>query len=161
VLIRWSGYYKEASREEAISHSGETVLKFLEAASEGDECSIQDYLSRNVDPCVRDSTGTTAVDRAIAKGHLHVLRVLIQAGVNINANKRDPWLHQAIRRMNFNAVDILLVAGANILAATIDGMTILEGIIVGGSTDAAALLRKHQAGTLAKLKPRVVQLYSR
>ncbi len=107
-------YYQEAPNA-IVSLAEERYLHLLEAVSQGDESRVKELLSMNASLLARDSRGATAGDLAAAKGHVNILRIIIETGVDVNINATDPWLHQALRNGHFTAAELLIKSGAKLL----------------------------------------------
>ncbi|KUJ11307.1 ankyrin [Mollisia scopiformis] len=157
-------YYQISSNEGTTAQSEEAVLKLLVAVSEADETSVQEMISAKVDLYGRDSTGRTAGDIAATKGHLGVMQLLIGAGINVNFNKTQPWLYQALKAGKFETAKCLLKAGAFQNATTHIGgrsSTIFGEMLVTQSSEAVELLQKHRNENLLQPLGRLQELYTR
>ncbi|KAH8600218.1 hypothetical protein B0O99DRAFT_612023, partial [Bisporella sp. PMI_857] len=70
--------------------------------------------------------------------------MIVKAGVDVNMNTTDPWLHQALRNGNITTAKFLIESGANVDAKSSENQTAFEEAVVRGSIDAISLL--HQSG---------------
>ncbi|PVD22085.1 hypothetical protein C0Q70_17889 [Pomacea canaliculata] len=62
----------------------ETERRLVSAASVGDVSTVRKLLRKKVNPDVRDEFGYTAISKASAGGHTEVVRMLLDAGANLN-----------------------------------------------------------------------------
>lgn len=98
-------------------------------------------------------TGTrekrTALHLAAEKGHLDVLRVLVDAGSQINAQDYlgTTSLHFAVHEGHLEAVQFLLARGADPNMSTTSGSTALCMAPRSGSVDVVRCLLDHEATT--------------
>jgi ankyrin repeat protein len=113
-------YYQEAPTA-IVSQAEERYLNLLEAVSQGDESRVKELLSMNASLLARDSRGTTAGGLAAAKGHLSILKMIVEAGVDVNISTTDPWLYQALRNDHFTTAEFLIKSGATLLAKASKG----------------------------------------
>lgn len=63
----------------------DTGEQLLQAAAQGDARRVRSLLGLGVDPDVRDAAGWPALMRAGRAGHLEVVRLLVQAGADVDA----------------------------------------------------------------------------
>jgi ankyrin repeat protein len=106
-------HYQEAPNA-IVSQAEERYLDLLEAVSQGDESRVKELLSMNVSLLAKSSRGTMAGGLAAAKGHLNILKMIVEAGVDVNINTTDPWLHQALRNGHFATTEFLIKSGAKL-----------------------------------------------
>jgi ankyrin repeat protein len=107
-------HYQEAPNT-IVSQAEEKYLDLLEAVSQGDESRVKELLLMNASLLAKSSRGTTAGGLAAAKGRLNILKMIVEAGVDVNINTTDPWLHQALRNGNFATAEFLIKSGAKLL----------------------------------------------
>jgi ankyrin repeat protein len=91
---------------------------------------------------VRDSKGVNAKDLEVEQ--LNVLKKIVEAGVDVNANGADPWLHQALRNEHFTTAEFLIKSGADVDAKSSENQTAFEAAVLRDSDRAISLL--HQSG---------------
>ena len=138
-------YYQEASKEEEVSQAEERNLMLLEAAGQGDEQRFKELISMGASVFTKDSRGTTAGDLAATRGHLNILRLIVESGMDVNSNRTDPWLHQALRSGHLRCAEFLLKSGADIEAKSEENQTAFEAATIRGSEDAMLLLKQFGA----------------
>ena len=156
--------------------TGETPLSA--AATRGNTSMVQFLLLKGADKDVMDNDGRSPLylsaaadqhDAALAliaagadvrrpmhmaakRGHVGVLRALIEHGADVNAD--DPHVGTALRQAatfnQFEAIDVLVEAGANIEARDDDGATPLHFAIDNRCCEAAVALLKHGADVNAR-----------
>ena len=108
------------------------------AARDGDLGLVQKLLQRGVNP--DDTTGSkygnTPLMAASEKGHVAIVRALLDAGANVKHATNDGWtaLYLASSSDNVAIVEMLLAAGASINKATDVGRTALMAASASGRT---------------------------
>jgi ankyrin repeat protein len=107
--------YYQGAPNAIVSQIEERYLDLLEAISQGDEMRVKELLSMNASLLARQSMGAAAGDLAIAKGHFDILKMIAEAGVDVNINTTDPWLHQALRNGHSPTIMFLIKSGAKLL----------------------------------------------
>lgn len=90
-----------------MSQKEELNLRFLEACGRGDETVARELNSMKVDVLAKDRLGTTAGDLAVSKGHLNILRLLVETSLDTNTNKLDSWLYQSLRQGHLAVAKLL------------------------------------------------------
>lgn len=101
-----------------------------------------------------DSNRITALQAAVAGGHLVTARVLLSGGADpsMAAGREEPPLHLACIQGNEQIVQLLIDAGADIHAVSYTGKTILAAAEEGGQQTITDLLRRKQAETPTQQK---------
>lgn len=98
----------------------------------------------------RGRDGSTPLHMAAWKGKAEVVRLLLEAGADVNAhNNNTHWgttpLHAAAHANRKGIVELLIAGGAEIDAKNPDGVTPLATTHAHNATSAANLLRRHGA----------------
>jgi ankyrin repeat protein len=116
-----------------------TMPDLLKAASTGKLEEVRKllksgWLKKGTDPNVADGDGATALHKAASKGHVEVLKALLDAGANINAAEEMGWtaLHRAVMEDKNTAAQLLLNAGADSNVAGNLGLTPLHWAAIKG-----------------------------
>ncbi|XP_056888427.1 ankyrin repeat domain-containing protein 31-like isoform X3 [Takifugu flavidus] len=93
----------------------------------------------------RNQTGETLLHKFCKRGDVAQLRLLIQAGICINAEDNAGWtpLHEACLVGNVAVVEELLKAGANVHARSLDGVTPLHDAVMSGHYEVVKLLLEY------------------
>ena len=108
----------------ARSAGGETPLR--RAAYHNQVEAAQLLLDADAAPSLADDRGTSPLRQAAGLGHLEVVRILITAGANVDAVRRDDGftpLHGASWNGHAEVVRSLVRAGANTRTRNADGRT--------------------------------------
>ncbi|KJK64553.1 ANK ankyrin repeat protein [Aspergillus parasiticus SU-1] len=95
----------------------------------------------------RTSHSKTALQSAVAGGHVETARLLLEYGADINAapaRVKSP-LHLACRNGDVTMVRMLLDAGVNIRAVSYSGKTVRRSAEKGGSVEILQLLNMREA----------------
>jgi ankyrin repeat protein len=90
--------------------------KLLSAPSEGDDSEVTTLLSsENEGISIRTDDGQTALLLAARRGHIDILKILLDTEANVDDRDCNNWtaLHNAVILGHTEAVDILLAAGAD------------------------------------------------
>jgi hypothetical protein len=117
---------------------------FVKAVENSDTLVVILFLDAGMDPNTKDYNGYTAMMFAANSGQLESVKLLVEAGANVNAMSSDQgWtaLMIAARGGYLNIVKILITAGADVNAARSDGATALYLARVNGHTEVADYLR--------------------
>lgn len=129
------------------SESRTTGPALLTAASFGPPDMVRLLLDQGADPNMEDEHGFRALYYASKEGSAETVRMLIEAGADIEAKENNygaTALMVAARWKRLEVVEMLLKAGANPLAATNNGFTARR--LQGKNKDARidALLRAYE-----------------
>lgn len=99
------------------------------AAYHGNEERVIELLAQHPDPDARDSSGGTALHAAMFQKNINVVKLLIDAGYDVNAigpkNGYTP-LHDAVWADNLPALKLLVENGGDLTIKGLDGNTPLE-----------------------------------
>ncbi|CEF62677.1 Lethal (2) 35Be [Strongyloides ratti] len=105
------------------------VEQFLTAAEEGDLQTIKEKLQKDGSlKFAKDQDGYTAMHRAAYNKHIDVVKYLLQAGANPEAQTNEGWtvLHSAAYWGNFDAVGILISFGMDVNVTSNGNLTPLH-----------------------------------
>ena len=91
----------------------------------------------------------TAGDLAASSGDLGLMQIVVAAGVDVNINTSDPWLHQALRNQHFTTAKFLIKSGADIDAKSSQNQTAFGAAVSRGCETSISLL--HESG--AEIRP--------
>ncbi|XP_047379228.1 ankyrin repeat domain-containing protein 23 isoform X2 [Sciurus carolinensis] len=115
---------------------------FLKAAAENQEALIDKYLTDGGDPNAHDKLDRTPVFWACRRGHLDILKLLLNQGAQVNARDKI-WstpLHVAVRTGHSNCLEHLIECGAHVDAQDKEGDTALHEAVRHGHYKAMKLL---------------------
>lgn len=100
----------------------------IEAIRANESEKVQKLITGGADLTVKDSSGKTALHRAILDGDTRATLALIKAGANVNAqdNSNNTPLHEAVLTDNARIVKALIGAGAKIDIKSKSNLTPLE-----------------------------------
>ena len=111
----------------------------VEAAAAGQAAMVQLLVDAGAD-LVGRTLGLTPLCVAANNGHADVLQVLLSAKVHADACTNTTALCCSIERGHLAAVQVLVLAGANVNAVDTLGITLLERAVALGRTDLVHLL---------------------
>lgn len=123
----------------------------IRAAKNGDCAKIAEMLAAQ--PALlgaRDSDESTPLHCAAWKGHVEAVRLLLEAGADVNAhNKNGHWgrtpLHAAAHGNQAAIAELLIQHGADIDALDMGGKKPLHHTTIHNAKAAAKVLEKHGA----------------
>lgn len=137
----WVNYFLECCRYNDTNNAdAPDVLATIKEMLDSDEGKAKKLLHQ-----VDIASGRTALHMASANGHVDVMRVLLEAGADINARARDSGstpLHDAVLARGIKAVPLLLAAGADSSVRNADGETPIRLCEKLGFEDLGSLLLK-------------------
>ena len=120
----------------------------IKAAKKGDVAAVKQLLKANKDLTnAKDTDDSTPLHCAAWKGHVEVVKALLDAGADINAKSRndhygDTPLHAASHGNQKEVVKVLIERGANLNSKNTIGRTPLGETEWHNATAAAKLLRE-------------------
>ncbi|XP_061600449.1 apoptosis-stimulating of p53 protein 1-like isoform X1 [Cololabis saira] len=93
----------------------------LDASLEGEFDLVQRIIYEVENPSMPNDEGITPLHNAVCAGHHHIVKFLLDFGVNVNAADSDGWtpLHCAASCNSVNLCKMLVESGAAIFATTI------------------------------------------
>ncbi|XP_030625657.1 protein phosphatase 1, regulatory subunit 13Ba [Chanos chanos] len=93
----------------------------LDASLEGEFDLVQRIIYEVDDPSTPNDEGITPLHNAVCAGHHHIVKFLLDFGVNVNATDSDGWtpLHCAASCNSVHLCKLLVESGAAIFATTI------------------------------------------
>ncbi|KAE9376434.1 ankyrin [Stipitochalara longipes BDJ] len=136
-------HYQQAPNA-TISQAEEKYLHLLEAVNLGNESGVKEFILMNASLLAMSRRGAAAGGLAAAKGHLNILKMIVEAGVDVNINTSEPWLHQALRNQHFTIAEFLIKSGADVDAKSSENQTAFEAAVLRGCELSVSLL--HQSG---------------
>ena len=86
---------------------------WFKAVCEGDEATVREALASGFDVNVRDDKLNTALHHATRLGHLNIMRLLIEAGAELNIQNDYDSTALHLTEKNMDTIRILLEAGAD------------------------------------------------
>jgi ankyrin repeat protein len=136
-------------KKETHDYSSPTAKKiplFMDAIASGDIGAVQKFIDEKMNVNITRS-GVTPLMLASSKGHPAVVRLILQAGANINEQSEDGWtaLHKAANDQEETAVvDLLMESGINIEAKNRAGKTALQVAEEAHHRDIVRVIKKHR-----------------
>lgn len=116
---------------------------FIEAVSDGDVASCELFLHAGFSADLVNKRGVSVLSLAVRAAHVGVLRLLLDAGADLNLSSRDrgnsPVMDAAAEGLT-EIVEELILKGADLSGVSRNGQNALVLAIGKGSEDAAALL---------------------
>eukprot|EP00435_Cladocopium_sp_Y103_P070997 s57_g36.t1 len=105
--------------------------RMMSAARNNDTVGLEQLLKRPRNPTVHDEHGLTALHHAAERGHLEPMRLLLEAGAEIDAERTKHWgkyaaLHAAAEGGHLEAVRFLVENGAEKDQTDAFGRTIMQ-----------------------------------
>uniref|UniRef100_A0A8C5FIL6 SH3 domain-containing protein n=1 Tax=Gadus morhua TaxID=8049 RepID=A0A8C5FIL6_GADMO len=93
----------------------------LDASLEGEFDLVQRIIYEVENPSTANDEGITPLHNAVCAGHHHIVKFLLDFGVNVNASDSDGWtpLHCAASCNSVHLCKLLVESGAAIFASTI------------------------------------------
>jgi ankyrin repeat protein len=135
-------------------------IDLLGAAARGDASAVRAALAAATPPDLRDKDGRTPLHWAAEGGHTEVIRVLLDAGAEVDAQELDRYfgrtpLHLAAQGGHTDAIQLLLNAGAEVNAEDRGyGSKPLWYAVASGHAAAAKLLLEAGAAVNASNRTR-------
>ncbi len=126
-------------------------MSILKAIRESDFVAVKEFIKEKGDiNTVINASGETILIRAVWFAKADVVRVLIDAGANVNAitGYGNTSLMDAARQGHEEIATLLIKAGANINARDKDGCTALDYAVYFGRKEIVELLKKEGAKTV-------------
>ena len=120
-----------------------TVDEFLRAAADGRENVVRDFLAAGMQADVVNAGGVSAVERAAAGGHGHVVALLVAGGARPAERPGmvpATTLVAAAQSGDHEAVSVLLQAGADPAAEDADGLDALSAASLAGHATIVRML---------------------
>jgi len=142
---RWQQLQSRRTARDLIAERGLEVSlsAYFETASLGDVAACRLYLDAGFSPDLSDQKGVSVLSRAVRAGHLAVVRLLLDAGADVNHLSRDRGnsaLMDAAADGQTDIVAELLARGADLSGVSRNGQNVLVLAVGRGAEDTAALL---------------------
>jgi len=142
---RWAQVLARRGARDMLAEQGYDIspTAFFEAAVLGDVAACGLYLEAGFSPDLSDKKGVSVLCRTIRAGHLAVVRLLLDAGADVNHRSRDrdnSALMDAAAEGQTDIVAELLSRGADIDGVSRNGQNAIVLAVGRGAEDAAALL---------------------
>lgn len=105
--------------------------EFTRSAEMGDFTKVHEFITMGINVDEANSAGETALMLSSMKGHIEIVKYLLENGADVNKFSRTQWtaLCFAATRNHYDVVDILINAGADVNAICQNDCTILEWVI--------------------------------
>ncbi|MBG91173.1 MAG: hypothetical protein CL521_05090 [Actinobacteria bacterium] len=100
-------------------------------------------IGNGADVNAEDKRGETALNKAVIKGQIKIVRALVNAGVDVKYKDKDGWtaLHDVVSTTGDKEMAVLLIeSGADVNAQDEDGSTPLHWAVSKGDKEMAVLL---------------------
>ena len=132
--------------------ASEADSSLIEAAKQGDETAVANWLRKGANPNAASPTGETPLHWAAQRDHLSIAAQLIKSGAEAKTTNRYgiPPLILACLRGSASMTELLLKTGAEVNAATPDGRTPLMVAAQTGKPQALEVLLEHGAQANAR-----------
>jgi ankyrin repeat protein len=126
-----------------VSGNAKEEPALIEAVEESDFRRAQKLIAKGADVNQQNSYGYSALHVAAASGDAKVVKLLLEAGANVNArNPTGSALARAAQQGNAEIVRLLLQAGADVEAKDDSGWTpLFSAAMTGGAETVEVLLR--------------------
>jgi len=115
-----------------ISHDMESATRMMLAASRGDAVSLQQYINEGVSVSSRAGFNRhTPMKHAAVNGHVHIMRILLRHGADVNSSGSDGTsaLYFAAITFQPKALRFLIRNGASVTKPCHDGTTPLMSVL--------------------------------
>jgi ankyrin repeat protein len=132
--------------------SSDLPKEMIRAAKQGNVDRVQELLAADAALLhARDADGSTPLHCAVWKGHVEVVRLLLDAGADVNAQNSNTHyggtpLHTAAHGNRRAVAELLITHGADLHATSCNDRTPLEETTLHNASAVANLLKKHGAG---------------
>ena len=130
-----------SSKEKTYSPSAGSLL--IDAAKAGNRSIVLTALQSQADPNTSESTyGWTALHYAASAGNIEMMKALIDAGANINAQNKEGHtpLYKAVWNSRIAAVQELISSKANVNLPCNVGNTPLHSAVIAANVDIIIML---------------------
>ncbi|WP_432735854.1 ankyrin repeat domain-containing protein [Maridesulfovibrio sp. FT414] len=114
------------------------------AAYHGRADKVREYIDRGVDVDERDSYGATALHAAMFQNNIRIIRMLIDAGYDVNAQGTENGftpLHDAVWANNLQGAKLLIASGARLDIRDKKGQTPYDKAVAEGRTGMLEVLK--------------------
>ncbi|XP_067135860.1 ankyrin repeat domain-containing protein 39-like [Centruroides vittatus] len=114
------------------------------AALYGDYDRVKEFIDKNKDPSVRDSSGYTALHYAARNNQLQVCKLLLKSGANPNAQTPGGAtpLHRAAFKGNYEIVQLLLQSDGDPTICDCDGKTPIDKAVENNHKNVENILKE-------------------
>ncbi len=107
----------EALREAGAEHGNPLGRELLNMAEKGDLARVKELIKQGANIYIKDSWGCTPILEAALKGHLEIVKLLIDCGAEVNVVNKETnqtVLHMASKASNSDLVKFLIAKGADV-----------------------------------------------